>query len=461
MVLNKTRSQIGDGKNTLFWHDLWLGDSPLKTKFPKLFRLCLHPSGTVFSFGFWNGRKWEWSFHWAREFRPHDITEWNNLLTLIDRVNFNPEIPDSFIWTPHKSGVFSVKSFSFEMAKSLSNIHIASFKGLWKGLIPHRIELFSWFAILGKLNTKAKLIHLRIIPPVEGQCALCGCNMETSNHLFIQCPISRSLWCWWLNIWGLQWVFPSDLRDVFIQWLPPHKGAFFKKIWLASFSIIIWTIWKERNLRIFQQKSETIHQLQNLVLLRMCWWIKGWGDPFPYNPNEVLRNPTCLQWGSSKKTPGLSITPYTIADWAPPAENALKWNVDASYHPSSRKSAIGGVLRDSKGNFICVFSSPIPCMEINPAEIYAIHRAIQVSLNCSNTIGNRTISVESDSANAVKWCNEKSGGPWNVHFIINFIRNNAAAHNIEISHKSRASNMVADCLAKQGLNREDDFIAWM
>ncbi|GKE61909.1 hypothetical protein Tco_1512276, partial [Tanacetum coccineum] len=33
------KRKLGNGENTLFWEDIWLGDSSLKTKFPRLFAL--------------------------------------------------------------------------------------------------------------------------------------------------------------------------------------------------------------------------------------------------------------------------------------------------------------------------------------------------------------------------------------------------------------------------------------
>lgn len=71
---------------------------------------------------------------------------------------------DSLIWTPHKSGEL-VKSFNMELAKqSIGPGGVVNVKGLWRGLVPHRIEFFTWFAILGKINTKQKLFSLGIIP---------------------------------------------------------------------------------------------------------------------------------------------------------------------------------------------------------------------------------------------------------------------------------------------------------
>lgn len=100
-------------------------------------------------------------------------------------------------------------------------------------------------------------------------------------------------------------------------------------------------------------------------------------------------------------------------------------------------------------------------MEINHAEVLAIHRAIRISLSMESTCNSHLI-VESDSTNAVKWCNGESKGSWNLTFHINFIRNAMEeGQSIEIIYKGRESNMVADNLAKQGLTRRDEFIAWL
>ena len=129
--------------------------------------------------------------------------------------------------------------------------------------------------------------------------------------------------------------------------------------------------------------------------------------------------------------------------------------------PISESLAIGGILRDQHGKFICMFPSPIPFMEINNAEILAIHRAIKITSSCSR-VPKVHLIVESDSKNVVQWCKNKDRRPWNLNFIINFIRGEAKKDpGISITYKGRGSNMVADSLAKQGLSRRDEFLAWI
>lgn len=197
-----------------------------------------------------------------------------------------------------------------------------------------------------------------------------------------------------------------------------------------------------------------------MILLRLGWWIKGWCDEFPYSPIDIQRNPQCLLWnGNSLLSFSSQIVP--LCEWSPPEIDFYKWNVDASVNVGHKSSAIGGVLRNHLGNFKCLFSSPIPYMEINCAEILAIHRAIKISISCEFT-KNRKLLLESDSSNAVLWCNSEHGGPWNMCYHLNFIRNALKKDlHIQITHKGRRSNFVADSLAKQGLTRLDEFIAWL
>lgn len=72
------------------------------------------------------------------------------------------------------------------------------------------------------------------------------------------------------------------------------------------------------------------------------------------------------------------------------------------------------------------------------------------------------IIFESDSISAVQWCNAEARGTWNVQFALNkirdFIRRYPAT---KIIHRCRESNGVADAMAKQGLERRIDFVAWV
>ncbi|XP_048502690.1 uncharacterized protein LOC125498510 [Beta vulgaris subsp. vulgaris] len=458
LITSCIRKRIGNGLDSFFWHDTWIGEVPLKVRCPRLYLIANSKNATVAENCFWDGLGWKWTLIWRRNLRPQDMVEHQALHQSLSQVHLSPQDEDSFSWSPHKKGWFSVKSFCFELAKSDAHCPNSVVPGIWRGLVPHRVEIFTWLALLRKLNTKDRLVRLGIIDVALSHCVFCNASQESCDHIFLQCPMAWSLWSWWLSVWNVHWSFPSSPREAFDQWTPPKKGRFFKKIWAASFLIIMWTLWKERNSRCFENNFSSLAQLQDLVILRLCWWIKGWDDPFPYGPNEVLIYPQCLDWSSAVSS---SHIPKAPVSWSPPDPSCYKWNVDASLKLSCSKSAIRGVLRDCHGRFLCLFSSPIPFMEINHAEMFAIQRAIKLSSSIGCLSGAKMM-VESDSLNAVSWCNGNADGPWNLNFVINFIRNAMRCDSgIEITYKSRESNVVADLLAKQGLSRADEFVAWL
>lgn len=66
----KIRKSVGCGTHTLFWQEVWLGNAPLKTLFPRLFLLSLNPLATIASLGIWDGFEWRWTLLWRRSLRP-------------------------------------------------------------------------------------------------------------------------------------------------------------------------------------------------------------------------------------------------------------------------------------------------------------------------------------------------------------------------------------------------------
>lgn len=148
------------------------------------------------------------------------------------------------------------------------------------------------------------------------------------------------------------------MEAAFTQWAYPSNNKFFKKIWQASFQVVLWSIWKERNARVFSNLSTPVNDVKSMILLKLSWWIKAWEKNFPYSSEQVIRNPCCLKW---KTTAHTSLKPQKVPiNWLAPKQNILKWNVDASFHPQTSRAAIGGVLRNEKGDFLCLFSCPIP-----------------------------------------------------------------------------------------------------
>lgn len=118
-----------------------MGETPLKYLFPRVFSISVNSSATIASLGVWDGLEWHWLIPWHRALRPCDREERDSMFKLLKFAILDISRDDTLIWTPHKSGIFSVKSASFELAKTSDHVHQDIIKGLWKGLVPYRVEI--------------------------------------------------------------------------------------------------------------------------------------------------------------------------------------------------------------------------------------------------------------------------------------------------------------------------------
>ncbi|XP_072076260.1 uncharacterized protein [Arachis hypogaea] len=68
-------------------------------------------------------------------------------------------------------------------------------KTVWKGLVPPRVELFVWFVLIRRVNTKERLSRLGVVNQEDVTCVLCNQGVEYGHHLFLGCEFSWQVWC--------------------------------------------------------------------------------------------------------------------------------------------------------------------------------------------------------------------------------------------------------------------------
>lgn len=68
------------------------------------------------------------------------------------------------------------------------------------------------------------------------------------------------------------------------------KSSFKRKLRNSMFFVVTWTIWYERNLVKFQNKSFSFPKLVWEIKLRLAFWIKIFAPRFPYSTLQVAEN---------------------------------------------------------------------------------------------------------------------------------------------------------------------------
>ena len=108
----------GLGTRTLFWHDRWCGDIPLKVMFPMLFSCSSSQSALVASclYASTDGAGRSWNITFIQDFNDWEIEEVLAFFTFI-LANIPTTLDlDSLFWKLCHHGKFDVKSFYHALA---------------------------------------------------------------------------------------------------------------------------------------------------------------------------------------------------------------------------------------------------------------------------------------------------------------------------------------------------------
>ena len=101
------RYKVGMGNSIRFWEDTWVGDTPLVSLYPQLYRISCNTNALIASIIHWNSFD---SFSWDLEFRTNlnerEIEEFLELLGLVSLPNVSSTERDTRSWVGENRGYF-------------------------------------------------------------------------------------------------------------------------------------------------------------------------------------------------------------------------------------------------------------------------------------------------------------------------------------------------------------------
>ncbi|PNX93679.1 receptor-like kinase [Trifolium pratense] len=247
---------VGDGSDTLFWIDPWLGESPLCERFRCLLDLSATKSGTIVemaSLG-WEtrGGAWVWGRHlWAWE--EEMLGECQALLL---GVSFQAQLPERWLWLHDPDHGYSVRD-AYQLLTSQDSVILdACYDLVWHKQVPLKVYILAWRLLRDRLPTKANLVSRGILSSLTISC-VSGCGeVESAHHLLLSCSIYGSLWALVRSWNGVPMMDYTTLGDHFVQFA------------------CVWIIWTERNHRLFGGSPSTCHQLLDKIKLFSYRWLK-------------------------------------------------------------------------------------------------------------------------------------------------------------------------------------------
>jgi hypothetical protein len=112
------------------------------------------------------------------------------------------------------------------------------------------------------------------------------------------------------------------------------------------FTTILWSLWKHRNLKLWEDVNETDGQ----VIDRALHLIEDWSTANITIQRQAPSNTTACR--AQHTNSGMASSSSSITSWQRPLQGRLKCNVDASFSTSLNKTGIDMCIRDAEGTFV-------------------------------------------------------------------------------------------------------------
>ena len=170
------------------------------------------------------------------------------------------------IWPHDSKGDFTIKSFFRVLWKEPAVIDFSA-DVIWTSKAPTKVCFLAWAVTKGKVPTEDMLKRRNF--NLASRCPMRGHKEETVDHLFIHCTGVSGLWHLACLLLGVDWVQPHTGREVLMAWRRRLKRGWLQDIWRMIPLAIWWSIWKERNQRIFEARLDLTKSL-NFTFCELC-----------------------------------------------------------------------------------------------------------------------------------------------------------------------------------------------
>ena len=252
-----------------------------------------------------------------------------------------------------------------------SHLHrIGNWDNIWRLKVSPKVKNLIWRICRGCLPTRARLLDKGV--NCTSLCGLCDESYEDTIHVLFDCPRARNVWQHSL-LWSKVYLVMqnnntvADIIFALLRELTQDQSQ--------MFATLLWSIWKSRNLRVWQNTTETTQAIAERArfLLYNCQSANKEKQRGTVAGASVVQ-PISIQ---AAGTAGNAVLPVQNR-WQKPLQGRLKCDVDAAFSETLNCVGFGLCIRDEFGEFIkakTLWSNPICSSDIG--EALGLSHAIQ------------------------------------------------------------------------------------
>ncbi|GJY53243.1 RNA-directed DNA polymerase, eukaryota [Tanacetum coccineum] len=211
------KQKVGNGNIIKFWTDNWYHGGILKDIYPRLYALENRKDITVSS----KLADPHLNTSFRRDIRGGcELEQFQMLVDLVDSITLAP-MEDRWVWNLEGSGEFSVASIRRKIDDS--RLPTIGDKTRWVKFVPIKINVFAWKVTVNALPTRYNLSR-RGMDIQSLSCPMCDCGIESTDHVFVGCDVSRQLGRMISNWWNTPLV-EMDTIAVWKTWFSSIRLA--------------------------------------------------------------------------------------------------------------------------------------------------------------------------------------------------------------------------------------------
>jgi len=185
--------KVGDGFDTLFWYDRWIGGVPLCERYSRLFDLSENKTIIVVNLFSVSSDHWGDVWRWRRRLWAWEEEMVAECRALLLDVSLYPNISDRWVWLQDPPAGYTDRGAYDLLTTQETPMVEPATELVWHNQVPLKVSVFAWRLVLDRLPTKSNLVARGVLSSDMASC-IAGCGLfETSQHLFLSCATFGSI----------------------------------------------------------------------------------------------------------------------------------------------------------------------------------------------------------------------------------------------------------------------------
>lgn len=250
---------------------------------------------------------------------------------------------------------------------------------IWIPGIWPKVSTFTWLLYHKRILTWDNLIKRGFHGP--SYCPNCKQQSETIQHLMDSWTLANKLWEKLNFRCQRACRISRDIISTIHNWAPaPYNSKLLNSLWTILLGLLLWTIWKERNKRIFKNQCTPLDIIGAISAstFRKLWLYRN-GKQMTYPLRHRNRVFGRIGIYGFRRFRMITISLLSLLghplNGIPPT-NVIKLNFDVASKGNPGKTGYGGIFRNHEGNRLLLYFGSIGWDTNNSAELEGLWQGL-------------------------------------------------------------------------------------